>query len=73
MDTKALTSLIDASQILSTEEKGYWKENMQYMNGDQTSRLEDILKQAADIPWTKIVSQYLSMLGGVTKSYLSNA
>ncbi|MSR68058.1 hypothetical protein EXS65_04550 [Candidatus Peribacteria bacterium] len=66
MDTKTLQSKIQSCRMLSDSRRAYWASNVPTMTDSQQKRLDEILTEAASIPWTKKAEQTLQLLKKVT-------
>lgn len=62
MDTDTLQNMVQASHLLTDEEKKYWTGNIPRMDETQLKRLEGILKRANNVNWTDQVEHYLSLV-----------
>lgn len=62
MDIQTLTTKVQASVLLSAEERTYWLSALPRMNPEQLSKLESILTEAEGMTWNEEMQQYLSIL-----------
>lgn len=61
MDLNALDVRVQASRLLTEQEKQYWCGNLQRMNPEQIAKLEAILAEAEALPWSKQMESYLQI------------
>lgn len=62
MPDSKIHTLIEKSNVLTKAERAYWLASLPKMTPDQVSRLETILKKAAQIPWNEQLQHFLSFV-----------
>lgn len=62
MNLDTLRAKVQASRLLTDQERTYWLESMPRMNSEQLMKLDRILTEALGIPWGEHMQKYLDMV-----------
>lgn len=67
MDLETLRKKVWQSHLLTEAERQYWLTNMPRMSEEQLGKLDRILGEAEQIPWTDKTQAYVAMIGQATQ------
>lgn len=70
MDTVALRAKVQASNLLTQEERAYWLENLEKLPPAQQEKLDNILSRASKLPWNRNIKTYLALIEHGAKKLL---
>ena len=62
MDTDAIRARIDASKLLTEQEKEYWHTHLEQLSDDQREKLDDILTEAEAVQWSPQIDTYIDTI-----------
>ena len=62
MDLELLRSKVQASHLLTDDERIYWLQNLSRMTRAQLEKLASILSKAETIPWGEKAKKYLTII-----------